>query len=241
MAALVAQVVKPLVVGHRANSWRRIRRFLSIGVPVIEIDVVVENGEVFLKHADETEIAIMRGDELGRLHEEGLAAVLTSRLFRRIKLVDVLSFLSGRADVLLDLKLPGMAERVAEAVRLSGFRGRVYVSSKYHANIKLFKELMPGVTGLITLHDLPVDVVDEVRKSEADGVSINAAYVDKEVVDLLHREGFIVDVWTVNSPQLARVLASLGVDMITTDNPEAIMRVLGVGPTGPGSILLLGI
>jgi glycerophosphoryl diester phosphodiesterase len=43
----------------------------------------------------------------------------------------------------------------------------------------------------------------------------------------LRAAGAVVNTWTVNDPERARVLADLGVDAIISDNPGAILQALG--------------
>jgi len=47
-----------------------------------------------------------------------------------------------------------------------------------------------------------------------------------------HSLGLRVDFWTVNDPQEARRLASLGADGVMTDDPGAVAPALGKGPLG---------
>ena len=52
-----------------------------------------------------------------------------------------------------------------------------------------------------------------------DVISINYSFVNKALVDAVHRYGKEIYVWTVNSPSIVKSLANMGVDNIITDDP----------------------
>jgi len=214
----------PLIVGHRANTIARIKKFLSHGVHVIEIDVIrdLETGELILHHA--------REDELFKLSIERKASRLIEFMVSHIpfmkpkKLYDILKMLSGRADVMLDIKWRGLVRDLAELLHEIDFKGNVYVTSKYHRDLLEIKRLAPKVKTLVSFDDQPIMCAEYVAKLKADGASVRVAFVDKELVNEMHRHGYILAAWTVNDITIAKYLASLGVDMIITDIPIEIIK-----------------
>ena len=51
-----------------------------------------------------------------------------------------------------------------------------------------------------------------------------------ELIAEIRNAGLKIFVWTVNDPDEARLLARLGVDGITTDDPALIQQALGANP-----------
>jgi len=50
---------KPIIVGHRANTRLRLYYYLSLGLPVIEVDVTrTEEGELIIQHVREEEVLL---------------------------------------------------------------------------------------------------------------------------------------------------------------------------------------
>jgi len=219
---------KPVVVGHAANTLGRIRRYLSMNIPVIEMDVVESEGELLLHHVHEGLVIRPRRFNENPLHTLSAFRKLPLYLFplRPPKLSEALELVGNRADLMFDLKTKGIGRKVVELLRKTGFRRTAYFSSKYHRDIVRIKELMPEAKGLLSLEDQPVNVADYVREARADGISIKAVFIDKELVNELHRYGYIIVVWTVNDVEVAKYVASLGADMIVTDIPDVIMEEL---------------
>ena len=60
----------------------------------------------------------------------------------------------------------------------------------------------------------------------ADVVAPYWKLVTKEWVDQVHARGQEMYVWTVNNPEVAKRLASWGVDTLISDNPELIANSL---------------
>ncbi len=218
---------KPLIVGHRANTKLRLYYYLSLRVPVIEVDIVRdEQGELIIQHVREEELLL---EEIKPKKKRILSRILeeVEGVFHR-RLVDYLKRISGKVDVMLDLKYRSRGWKLSEALKESGFKGKVYVTSKYHKDLVLVKKAIPYATVLLSIEDEPLDIESYLEKTGVDGISIRAAFVEEDIVRELHKHKHIVAVWVVNDPELARYMAKLGVDMIITDKPREIMKTLGV-------------
>ncbi len=223
---MVSRLRIPIIVGHGANSIAKIRKYLSHGVHVLEIDVIkdTETHELILQHVREDDILkeVLR---LGSRVHQILETMLTYLpLVKPRKLSDVLRMLSGRADVILDLKWKGLTKDLAELLSEVDFKGNVYVTSRYHKDLLEIKRLIPRVKTLVSFDDQPVMCAEYVSKLKADGASVRVAFIDKDLVNEMHKHGYILAAWTVNDIALARYLANLGVDMIITDVPEEIIK-----------------
>jgi glycerophosphoryl diester phosphodiesterase len=58
------------------------------------------------------------------------------------------------------------------------------------------------------------------RAAGASAVTLNWAVVTPRAIEVCHRAGVAVYVWTVNEPGLAKTLVESGVDGIITDDPR---------------------
>ncbi len=218
---------KPLIVGHRANTKLRLYYYLSLGVPVIEVDIVRdEQGELIIQHVREEKLLL---EEIKPRKKRMLTKILeeVESLFHR-RLEDYLKRVNGRVDVMLDLKYRSRGWKLAEVLEKVKFKGKIYITSKYHKDLVLVKKAIPYATVLLSIEDEPLDLETYLERARVDGVSIRAAFVEEDIVRELHRHGHIVAVWVVNDVELARYMAKLGVDMIITDKPREIMKELGV-------------
>lgn len=131
-----------------------------------------------------------------------------------------------RVNVMIDLKAKGVADKLAEIIRSTKFNGTIYITSKYHKELVKVKRLVPHVKVLASFDGEPINIAEYLGKIGVNGASVRAAFVDKDLVNELHRHGYIIAVWTVNDLEMAKYLANLGVDMIITDIPEIVKEEL---------------
>jgi len=70
------------------------------------------------------------------------------------------------------------------------------------------------------------EIVDTLKKINADGLDVNAhPLIDKTFTDALKSNNFSFCIWTVNDLKTAAKYEKLGVDAITTDNPELLKKL----------------
>ncbi len=75
------------------------------------------------------------------------------------------------------------------------------------------------------------ELLDKCKKAGLNGLSLNSsAAIDAPLVRSVHKAGLKLNVWTVNSPNIARRLKKLGVDYLTTDRPGWMRDKLGLKP-----------
>jgi glycerophosphoryl diester phosphodiesterase len=88
---------------------------------------------------------------------------------------------------------------------------------------RLKLHINPGYDGTVPfLHSL-----ERVLKFKPHSVSVSYKKLSHEIVELAHKAGVEVWVWTVNSTDIAQAMALLGVDAIKTDAPAALNRLFG--------------
>lgn len=76
-------------------------------------------------------------------------------------------------------------------------------------------------------HDI-ADAISFAKKHQLDGLNLGSDWDwNEELVKQVRAAGLGLYVWTINKPELARKLAGLGVDGITTDDPELIRQAIG--------------
>jgi glycerophosphoryl diester phosphodiesterase len=69
--------------------------------------------------------------------------------------------------------------------------------------------------------------LEKVLKFKPHSVSVSFKKLSREIVELAHKAGVEVWVWTVNSPNIAQAMALLGVDAIKTDCPSVLKGLFG--------------
>lgn len=84
-------------------------------------------------------------------------------------------------------------------------------------NLTYARELRPNARlQFLVMKEISADLLDTLSKYGMD-LDISYKILTRELVDAVHALGFKVNVWTVNHPDDAERLISLGVDYITTN------------------------
>jgi len=156
--------------------------------------------------------------------------------------------------VQLDVKHRGLAADVAGALRRRDLLDRSFVSSYSLPILAAFAAAEPalprsfsypedrlGATGSRVLGPavrpvlaglraaLPLRLPRWLRVSGARAATLNWSVVTPAAVEVCHRLGVAVVVWTVNEPALAISLVESGIDGIITDDPRIVP--VGITPT----------
>lgn len=213
-----------LVIGHRANAPRVLKWYLKIGVPIIEVDVRYVNGEFLVFHGPSS---IRRASIPGKI----MAWIdyhffYRDPILKRVKLSDILSTISGRADVNVDIKQAGYEDKLLNLIDDVGFKGRVYVTSELHPIIRRIKELNSKVTTIASLNILPVNPVKVILDSKADIASLHVNIVSKKLIEQFHSAGLKTIVWTLNDRESILKHIKLGVDGVVTDRPDIVLNII---------------
>jgi len=209
-----------LILGHRANTARWLRRHLRCGDGV-EVDVVSAGDALRTGHQGPAGRPLLLRERLGGF-------ISNLHLAPSPLLHEVLSLLPRGSLVMLDVKDPVEPRRIIDALRAAGVdTGSVLVTSRWHSLVASVSRL--GPRGLLSIDCRPVDPAGLVSSSGAAGLAVRYSYVDRGLVEALHASGFLVAAWTVNEPEALRRLEGLGVDIVVTDDPCRARRWLRGG------------
>ncbi len=222
-------------VGHKGadliapgNTLASFDAALEAGVDMIEFDVLPsrEDGRLLLAH-DHRDAAKRSPHSL----EEGLAH-LSAHRFDGVEL-----------DV--DLKLPGYELRVVDALRKFRMLDRALISTQYRESLALIRSAepsvrlgwtvpklrrdpfrsrrtaLPALVGLVVVRALlPGRAAAAIRRGQCDAMMVHWRLVTRRLVRRMERAGGELYVWTVDDPERLRVLQTLGVDGLITNDPR---------------------
>lgn len=224
---------RPLVIGHRgaaaqapANSLEGLRAAVEAAADLVEFDV---DAELCLGHPGEDAVgpAVSLGDALSALTPWAIG-------------------------IQLDLKARGIETQIAEAVASRGLAERVIVSSAWARSVRRLRREAPWLTCAVSYPRDRLGAGDVawpesvsravawglrllmpwrmrllLRESGAGIVSLQHRLVSPAVVAAARARGVGLIAWTVNDPVRVAELARLGVDAITSDDPQMALAVLG--------------
>jgi glycerophosphoryl diester phosphodiesterase len=241
---------KPLVIAHRGgalesteNTIAAFQRAVKIGAAGIETDLrLTRDGVIVVYHDDyfgrveglperqrtrlisdltfsevTAQTLIPVGDDNGSRRVPTLnellgnikSGLLNIELKRGARFDDLL------AKTIATLKgYPDLDRVVLETPSLETaqkVRAALGPSLKLHIN--------PGYDGSVTF----LQSLERVLKFKPHSVSVSYKKLSHEIVELAHKAGVEVWVWTVNSTDIAQAMALLGVDAVKTDRPTALL------------------
>ncbi|MFD4787047.1 glycerophosphodiester phosphodiesterase [Streptomyces sp. NPDC058459] len=205
----------------RENTLASLRSALDRGADAVEVDVrLTRDGVPVLLH----------DDNLNRLWEidRPLSSLTASRVTELTAggiptLAEALSATEG-TRVMADLcggVTPRVADRVLDAVRQSGAEDRVYYSAGAESLLTL-RAAAPAaelaLTWTTTAHPRP-PVLTAIRPRY---LNYRFSLVDRDLAHRVHREGYLLSVWTPDTGRSMRRLLTLGADSITTNRIDTL-------------------
>ena len=239
---------KVYLVGHRANSVRRIRRYIKTGVDYIEVDVTLSEqyGEPLVYHGEPLVSASSKTE--WRVRE------LLSRIqghdrfvFKPLTIVDLLEFLNTLdADVGLwiDLKtVPRERTRLLHTFveSLKGYSRAstrpVIISSNDLQALRILGEMRNRLNLLLSVNVLYKNITRSkldclAKEIRPDIYSFNIESYEPSLAEMLTREGAMTAVWTINrvSGEMAALIhdsiSEKWLDFIITDTPENFVHLI---------------
>ncbi len=200
-------------------------------------------------------VAALNAGELRRVRLKGPAGVLTDE--RLPMLDDVLALVApSRVDLLIEVKgtvagfgvryertgspVPGPRYEGLEEILLAklakaGLAARATIMAFNPEVLRRLSELAPRqrTALLVAARHIeeagvrPEAAIDWARRAGAADAGLQFMLVDAAVVRAARAAGVRLGVWTANDEATMRGLIALGVDLITSDRPDLLRRVLG--------------
>ncbi|MGA9768520.1 MAG: glycerophosphodiester phosphodiesterase [Blastocatellia bacterium] len=250
VAQIQGRTGKPLVIAHRGgamesteNTIAAFERAARIGAAGIETDIrLTRDGVVVVYHDDyfgrveglpaAQRTRLISDMNYADLSAQPLMAVGEDTGGRRVPtLADLLARVrSGllnielkrcaRFDDLVD-KTIAILKNFAELDRVVLEAPDLKTAEKLRrtlgARVKL--HINPGYDGTIPYSES----LERVLKFRPHSISVSYKKLSHEIVELAHKAGVEVWVWTVDSPEIAQAMRLLGVDAIKTDKPTMLI------------------
>ena len=148
-------------------------------------------------------------------------------------LLDVLKALKGTGcRAVIEVKTDGIAQAVVDAVREADMVDSSVVISFKDQAVADARKLEAALPGALVVGgsrrgstaEWAATLAARARKCGAAILDLNYQMLSPELVADLHERGFKVWCWTVNDEAVMAALARWGVDGITTDRPDAMVR-----------------
>lgn len=237
-------MAKPfLCIGHRGaagyepeNTLASIRRALEIGAAGIEIDVQLSlDGQLVVIH--DSTLRRTTGTR-GRVARKTLAELkrLDAGNGQRIPtLEEVLELIAGRALLNIELKAPGSALPVQQAVfqavraaeasphtaQSTGWTfENLLVSSFDHKELALVTA--PGIRIGALVGRRPLSIAKLAQRLRASSIHIPLRLAGEKLIQRIHAENLRAYVYTVNEPADIQRMRDIDADGVFTDYPDRV-------------------
>ncbi|MBS1812379.1 MAG: hypothetical protein JST84_29710 [Acidobacteria bacterium] len=248
----VAAQVRPAIIAHRGgakesteNTIEAFQRATQIGALGSETDIrLTKDGEVVIYHDDN----VGRVEGLSFAQKGPLVADVTYQELKAKTLKPVGDDKGGRQvptfKAVLDQVTSGLLNvELKRCPRFDELVEKTIVILKNHPaldrvvleapDLVTAQKLRDGLGSKLKLHinpgydsSVPYDVaVKKVIEFKPHSLSISYKKLSWEIVDLAHKAGVEVWVWTVDDPGIAQAVALLGADAIKTDKPTMLLEL----------------
>jgi glycerophosphoryl diester phosphodiesterase len=221
---------RALRIGHRGaaghapeNTLAAIQKGIALGIDLVEIDVRRTADGVLVVLHDETVNRTTDGKgRVDRLSLQDVKKFNAGNGEQIPTLEEVLRMTAGRAGLMLELKIKGVAQQAVEAVHGAGFRDPVIYASFLHDELTHVRAVDPGASLMVLFGRLPQAPVARAIEHGPSHVGLRHDTATRRLVDAFHRAGLLVFVYTADSPGDIQHALSVGVDGVISNFPERI-------------------
>lgn len=252
-SAVLAGAAPPEIIGHRGASFDAPEN--TVAAIKLAWDQKADASEFDIYLAADGRIAVIHDADTKRT--AGVAALVAKTPWAELQkldvgtwkaakyagekipeLADMLATVPAGKKVYVEVKCgPEIVPALVKALDAAKLKpGQTPVIAFNAAVVAAVKKARPDVPAywLVTLdkkNTTPPTVeslIAKVKDIKADGLDLSAtATLDEEYAKAIKAAGMKLYVWTVNDPAVAKRMAALGVDGITTDRPGWLREQLG--------------
>ncbi|RKX99967.1 glycerophosphodiester phosphodiesterase, partial [Candidatus Poribacteria bacterium] len=214
------------------NTLLSFRTAIELGVDAVECDVrLTKDGRLILMHDETVDRTTNGSGRVSELTFEEIRALDAGKGEKVPTLEELLDLVKDKVELLLELKGEGTADEAVRSVEERGMGDQVLFISFSVERLRRVKELKPGyqVAPIFGEPPPPEEACRIAQEIGARGVNVNHAYLTEELVEEAHKRGLEVIVWTPNTEEEIGAAIEKGVDAITSDRPDLLLKLLGRG------------
>jgi glycerophosphoryl diester phosphodiesterase len=220
-----------ICIGHRGasghapeNTLKAFELAIQMGCPWIELDVYYVDGELVVIHDDDVKRTTNGKGAVMALGFERLRELDAGSGEQIPTLKEVLDLCVGRIKINVELKGPDTAEPVNALLRNAlqdGWQADQFLISSFdHSELaKADPQFQRGA-----LFHKATSYFDKAKALNATYINLAQRLATRETVELAHKYGFQVLVYTVNTRKEMQAMKNIGADGVFTNYPDFFPR-----------------
>ncbi len=193
----------PIIMGHRANSLRRLVRYVMEDIDAIEFDVYYEpvHTRYIVRHPKNDRFELNPGNISRNTWVSNLFTSLYLKGY--IKFSDFMLILSKYLSnkiryIMIDLKNYMDVEGFIDIINRYASDFEIYISTKIHPLLSEISD-QPRISKLATISERLYEPARYLESLGVDGVSLEYQYAENDYLSDLKDNGYLVALWTVNN------------------------------------------
>lgn len=225
------------IIAHRGasgyepeNTLAAFRSALDMQADAIELDVqICKTGEVLVFHDKRLKRITGARGKIKNRKLAGLRKLDAGKGEHIPTLKETLDFLDAKINMNVELKGKRSAQATALVIRSSIRTGHwkaenFFVSSFYYHELRRFHEICPEVPIGLLYNRRPKKLKKRIRQLQPIAVHLNVQTINNKWIHLAHDHGLKVYVWTVDDPEIAKILIADGVDGFFSNYPDRLIK-----------------
>lgn len=227
----------PKIIAHRCyhkngnteNSLAALKAAQNLGIYGAEIDIYITKDDKIMVHHD----GVIAGKRIENCTYDEVKDLKLSNGEKLPLFTDMLEVVKSKPGMKLIIEIkdhqavPREEKAVDEAIRLVseyGLENQVeYIAFDYELCKRIARAVPDAMIGYLSGDRDPKTVLDEGIRSI--DYNFNTLSQKPEWISQAQQLGMIVNIWTVNSDSDLMKAIAMGVDYITTDNPDRLKEI----------------
>jgi len=146
-------------------------------------------------------------------------------------LEETLDIAKGKIGVVIEIKngpnfYKGIEEKVVDLVKKKDMVDDVVVISFDHACLKKINKIAPKIKTGVLYYGNILNASDVARAAGAKMIAAAHQLATKSLIKDAHKNNMVVNLWTIDDPDVMKKFIDMGVDAISTNKPDVLLEVL---------------
>ena len=229
----------PIIIGHRGamghvveNTLESVQKAMDLDVDGIEIDIFkCKSGELVVFHDKNLSRLTNSNGLIESLDLDSIKKIRLQKKYIIPTLTEVLDLVGGKVFLNIELKGSETAiltnQLIKKYIEKGNWTSEKFIISSFNwLELEKFYEINKDVPIAVLTDADPLDALPIAEKLNAKAINPSYKSLNPKNVKKIHKAGYKVYPYTVNSKEKISKLISLNVDGIITDYPERVIEII---------------